>query len=190
MERKNGPWTVKGTSRKYRNDLFEMCEDRVTQPDGEAGTYGTVKMKAGVSVIAVDDDGFAYLTRQFRYALGMDSTEVICGAVEENESPLGTAKREAKGEAGITAGHWIDLGYIDLDTSIVNCRSSLFIAKGLKVTEASPEGVETLKRVKVTLSEAVQMVMDCQITHAPSCTLILKAHKILKEGFGNPAGTS
>jgi 8-oxo-dGTP pyrophosphatase MutT (NUDIX family) len=120
----------------------------------------------------------------------MDSTEVICGAVEENESPLDAAQREAKEEAGITAEHWIELGLVDLDTSIVNCRSSLFMARGLKVTEASPEGVETLKQVKVTLSEAVQMVMEGQITHSPSCTLIFKAHKILKEEFGNRSGTS
>jgi hypothetical protein len=29
-----------------------------------------------------------YLARQFRYALGKESIEVVCGALEENEPPL------------------------------------------------------------------------------------------------------
>jgi 8-oxo-dGTP pyrophosphatase MutT (NUDIX family) len=174
----NGPWAVEGTELKYRNEFIEVREDAVLRPDGDPGTYATVRIKPGVSVIAVDDEGYAYLTRQFRYALGGESVEVICGAVEEGESPLAAARREAAEEAGVVAERWDELGHVDMDTSIVNCRSSLFLARGLTLNEPKPESVETLTTLKVHLGEAVRMVMDSRITHAPSCALILKAFQL------------
>ncbi|HEV2860670.1 MAG TPA: NUDIX hydrolase [Pyrinomonadaceae bacterium] len=184
MGRKNGPWTVEESALKYKNEFIEVHEDKVTRPDGKPGSYATVTVKPGISVIAVDDAGDAYLTRQFRYVLGAESVEAICGAVEEDESPLEAARREAREEAGILADDWQEIGYVDLDTSIFSCRSTLFLARRLKLTEPSPEGVETLSVVKVPLAEAVRMVMDGRITHSPSCALILKAHLMLNEGVG------
>lgn len=184
MGRKNGPWTVEESTLKYKNEFFEVYEDEVTRPDGEPGTYSTVRIKQGVSVVAVDGDGNTYLTRQFRYVLGAESVEAICGAVEEDESPLDAARREAREEAGILADDWLEIGYVDMDTSIVGCRSTLFLARSLKLVEPSPEGVETLSAVKVQLAEAVRMVMDGRITHSPSCALILKAHVMLSGGAG------
>jgi 8-oxo-dGTP pyrophosphatase MutT (NUDIX family) len=180
----NGPWEVKGTDLKYRNQFIEVKEDAVTRPDGEPGTYATVSMKPGVSVVAVDDDGYTYLTRQFRYALGGESVEVICGSVEEGESPLAAARREAAEEAGVSAERWDELGHVDMDTSIVSCRSSLFLARGLTFKEPNPESVETLTTLRVHLREAVEMVMDSRITHAPSCALILKAFRLTGQARG------
>jgi 8-oxo-dGTP pyrophosphatase MutT (NUDIX family) len=182
----NGPWAVKGKTLKHRNEFMEVYEDEVIRPDGKPGTYSTVNIKPGVSVIAVDEAGDTYLTRQFRYALGAESVEVICGSIEEGESALDAARREALEEAGIIAKEWVELGYVDLDTSMVSCRSTLFLARGLTLTEASPEAVETLTTVKMPLRDAVRMVMDCRITHAPSCALILKALTML----GGAAGES
>lgn len=184
MGRKNGPWTVEESTLKYKSEFIEVYEDRVTRPDGEPGTYSTVTVKPGVSVIAVDGAGDAYLTRQFRYVLGAESVEAICGAVEEDESPLDAARREAREEAGILADDWQELGYVNMDTSIFRCRSTFFLARGLRLIEPSPEGVETLSVVKVPLAEAVRMVMDGRITHSPSCALILKAHMILGREAG------
>jgi energy-coupling factor transporter transmembrane protein EcfT len=51
-----------------------------------------------------------------------------------------------------------------------------FWLKQLTFTEADQEGTETIETLRIPLDEAVQMVMDNKITHAPSCVLILKAH--------------
>lgn len=106
MEKKNGPWTIKSTRRVYENELFKVFEDKVIKPDGKAGTYSTIKFIPGVSVLPVDDDGFIYLTKQFRYALGRIDLEVISGAIND-ESELEAAKRESKEELGIEAEEWI-----------------------------------------------------------------------------------
>jgi 8-oxo-dGTP pyrophosphatase MutT (NUDIX family) len=179
MVQKHGPWTIQETSHKYQNSFINVREDQVLQPDGQPGMYATVKMKPAVAILPIDSNGVVYLIRQFRYALGKESLEVVCGAVEEDEPRLEAAQREVQEELGIKAEEWNELGVFDLDTSIVHCPVHLFLAKQLTFTEANQEGTETIKTVRISFDEAVQMVMDNKITHAPSCLLILKAHNAL-----------
>ena len=179
MTKKYGPWTIQETSQKYENSFINVREDQVLQPDGQPGMYATVTMKPAVAILPIDSDRIVYLTRQFRYALGKESIEVVCGAVEEDEPPLEAARREVQEEIGIKAEEWSELGVFDLDTSIVHCPVYLFLVKQLTFTPANQEGTETIERFPIPLDEAVQMVMGNQITHAPSCVLILKAHKAL-----------
>lgn len=181
MEQKHGPWTIQETSHKYDNQFINVREDHVVQPDGQAGMYATVKIKPGVAILPLDNNGIVYLVQQFRYALGKESIEVVCGSIDEDESPLDAAIRELLEELGIQAEEWIDLGVMDIDTSIVNCPAHLFLVKQLTFTKTKREGTETIKPVKVPLNVAGQMVMDSAITHSISCVLILKAINALQK---------
>lgn len=174
MERKNGPWTIKSSTQIYKNDFIEVVEDAVVKPDKTDGTYATVQMKPGVCLLAIDDENNVYLTKQFRYALGGDSLEVIAGGMDEG-NPFENARREAKEEAGIEAEEWIDLGMIETDTGIVQCPAYFFAARKLKFSKAEREGVEVMKTVKMSFDEAVEKVLSGEIKHALSCLLILKA---------------
>jgi hypothetical protein len=113
MGRQYGPWTIQGTTLTYHNPFLEVHEDQVTQPDGQPGLYATITMSPGVAVLPVDDAGDVYLTRQFRYALGHESLEVVSGATEADEAPLEAARRELGEELGIAAGAWTPLGRVD-----------------------------------------------------------------------------
>jgi len=181
MAQKHGPWTIQETTQKYQNSFINVHEDQVLQPDGQPGMYATVKMKSCVAILPIDSDRIVYLTRQFRYALGKESIEVVCGAIEEDEPPFEAAQREVQEELGIKAKEWIDLGVFDLDTSIVHCPVYLFLTKHLSFTQTNQEGTETIERLRMPLEAAVQMVMDSKITHAPSCVLILKAGNALSK---------
>ena len=173
--RRHGPWVIHDSSEKFRNKFVSVTEDRVTQPDGNDGTFATVALNPGVSVLAIDEDGHAYLTRQFRYAIGADSVEVVSGAVEAGEDFRAAAKRELLEEVGLVAETWTDLGTIDMDTSILRCPVQLFVARGLQRVEKDPDPVERITPMKVACTEALSMVHEGVITHAPSCVLILKA---------------
>jgi len=190
MAQKYGPWTIKERDRKYQDSFIDVREDQVVRPDGQPGTYSTVVMKPGVAILPIDSDGSTgtgkanrtvYLVRQFRYALGKESLEVVSGGLEENEHPFEAAQREIHEELGIKAKEWSELGVFDIDTSIVHCPVHLFLARQLTFRESHQEGTETIETVRLSLDEAVQMVMDSKITHAPSCVLILKAHNVLAQ---------
>ena len=180
MPRQHGPWTVHESNRVYRNPFIEVVEDRVTRPDGQPGFYGTVAMKPGVAILPIDEDGTAYLTREFRYAIGRDSIEVAGGGIDEGESPLEAARREAREELGVEASEWIGLGSIDPFTAVVRSPAHLFLARGLSFTPTERDGTEVIESVRVPFEEAVRLVMDGSISHGPSCVLILKAARSLE----------
>jgi 8-oxo-dGTP pyrophosphatase MutT (NUDIX family) len=184
MTRKHGPWTICGSVEKYRNQFIEVVEDQVIEPQGEPGTYAVVRMKPGVSVLALDEDGTLYLTRQFRYAAGRESVEAVSGGRDEHEAARDAARRELREELGIEAEEWTELGVVDLDTSIVNCRAHLFLARRLKFSEKDEDATEEIEPVRLTLAEAVHWVMESRITHGPTCALILKAARLLSGGGG------
>lgn len=175
MKKRHGPWTITETALRFQNDFIEVREDQVIQPDGEPGSYAIVKVKPGVCVLPLDDNGFVYLTCQFRYALGKESLETATGAIEEGEPPLDAAQRELREELGFEAATWADLGTVHLDTSIIHCPVSLFLAKGLRFVGTDREGTETIRTVKMPLKEALGKVAASEILHGPSCVLLLKA---------------
>lgn len=177
--RSHGPWQIITTRQLYKDRFINVNVDDVVRPDGQPGTYSTVNIKAGVDVIAIDADAYAYLTVQFRYAIGRESIEVVSGGVEADEEPLAAAQRELKEELGIEARDWQTLGRIDVDTSLINCPGHLFLAQGLTFGDTAHEGSEIIKPMRVKFSQAVEMVLRSQITHAPSCALILKAYYYL-----------
>jgi 8-oxo-dGTP pyrophosphatase MutT (NUDIX family) len=174
MERKNGNWTIKETEKKFANDFFKVFNDKVVQPDGKDGSYATIEFVSGVTVLPIDDEDFVYLTKQFRYVAGQNTLEVVAGGIEE-EKTIDAAKREIKEELGITAGELTELGTIQLDNSIIKAQTTLFIAKKLSFGKTDRDDSEEMEMVKISFREAVEKVLNGEITHAPSCVLLLKA---------------
>ena len=179
-ERKHGPWTIKASECLHRDSFVEFWVEDVIKPDGEPGRYATLKMLPGVLVMALDSEGFVYLVRSFRYAVGRECVEAVMGGVEEGEAADEAACRELREEASIEAEEFLDLGLVDAITSQVFSPSRIYLARGLRFREPEREPTEKLELFKVTLDEAVQMVMDGRITQASSAVLILKASRVVK----------
>lgn len=177
----NGPWKIKASVEKYKNQWIRVREDQVIRPDGKDGIFGVVEMVEGVSVLPLDNEGFVYLTKEFHYALERDSIEVVSGAIDKNESALEAAKRELKEELGIEADKWIELGIVNPFTTAIKSPATMYLARELHFAEADPEGTERIDVIKVKLNDALKMVMEGKITHGPSCVLILKAVEYLKK---------
>ncbi len=176
-----GPWKILSSELKYKNPWIEVTEDKVLRPDGNPGIYGTVNILPGISVVAIDDDGYAHLVEVFQYGLGQNSIETVSGALDKGETPLAAAKRELKEELGIEAADWVDLGVIHQYTSIVkDAPQQLFLARKLKFGKFEREGTEVLKPVKVKFSEAVRWVLQSKIVDAQSGMAIMKANEYLR----------
>jgi ADP-ribose pyrophosphatase len=173
---------VEQTARIYRTPWVEVLEDKVIRPDGTPGLFTTVRLSPGVSVLALDEEGFAHLTSEYRYAVERESVEVVSGGVEVGETPLEAAKRELREELGLEAREWVDLGMVDPFTSIVHAPARLYLARGLTHTAHEREATEVINLVRVPMSEAVEMVVRGRVTHGPSCVLILKARLFLSHG--------
>lgn len=181
MAEKRGPWTLLDRTSKYSSEQLEVVEDGVIKPDGDPGTYSFVKVKGGSSALPIDEEGFVYLIKEFRYAVARESIEAASGAIEEGLTAEETARKEMREEQGIEAEELIALGTVDPITSIIDSPSHLFLARGLRFVEKNQEGGETMETVKMKLDEAVEKVMKNEITHGASCVLILRAANYLKK---------
>ena len=93
-------------------------------------------------------------------------------------------RRELREELGIESERWLTLGEVHPLTSMLLAPARLFIARGLSFFEPQPQGAESIRAIKLKLSEAVRMVMESEINHAPSCVLILKASHFLNQNKG------
>lgn len=95
-----GPWTVNSTDLRYKSEWVEVREDQIVRPGCYEGTFTVVRMKRGISVLAIDADDSVYLTREYRYAVERDSVEVVSGAIDGDETEEEAARRELKEELG------------------------------------------------------------------------------------------
>jgi ADP-ribose pyrophosphatase len=165
----------------YRDPWIAVTRDEVIRPDGLPGSHCIVRLKAGVTVLAIDEADNAYLTEEFHYAVGRETLEAVSGGMDDGEDPAATARRELAEELGITAAEWIDLGVCDPFTSVVVSPTRLFLARKLSFGAAQLEGTESLRMRVLPFAEAVAAALDGRITHAPTCLLLLKARLWLAE---------
>jgi ADP-ribose pyrophosphatase len=174
LMRDHGPWKILKSEQMYGDPWIQLFRDQVQRPDGKAGTYATVHLKAGVCVVAMDHVGTLHLTKEFHYAVGRVTIEGVSGGIECDESSALAATREMAEELGITAGCWTRLGTVDPFTAAVLSPVDLYLAEDLTFNETNPEGTELIEHVTMTLDEAVQGVYEGVITHAPTCIIILR----------------
>jgi ADP-ribose pyrophosphatase len=171
----HGPWQIVLSHEIYRDDWIHLRKDDVIRPDGRPGIHSVLTIKPGVTVLAMDDSRQVYLTEEFHYAVGRVTVEAVSGGCDQGENLLDAGRRELREELGIEAADWLDLGTIDPFTTNVVSPTRLFVARALRFHDSAPEGTELIRPVKMPLADAVAMVMDGRITHAPSCVLIVKA---------------
>src|SRR5690606_11398578 len=148
--------------------------DEVIRPDGSDGSYATVRIKPGVCVVAVDDQGRVHLTEEFHYAVGRITIEGVSGGIEPGDTAIETAHRELIEELGITAEQIHSLGTTDAFSATIDSPTALFVATGLTLGCPQPEATELIRPVVMPLDEAVQGVLSGVITHSPTCIVLLR----------------
>jgi ADP-ribose diphosphatase len=176
-----GPWKVKISRDVYIDPWIRVQIDDVIRPDGRPGIHSIIHIKPGVCVLAMDEERNVYLTEEFHYAVGRVTIEAVSGGVEMGELPRQAAERELREELGLVAALWTELGVIDPFTANVASPVSLFLAQELTHVETAQEGTETIKKIHLPLAEAMQLLTDGKITHAPTCVLLLKLQQLMAD---------
>ncbi len=174
------PWQTLQSRDVYENPWIHVVENQVINPNGGKGIYGVVHFKnKALGIVPVDDEGYTWLVGQYRYALNEYSWEIPEGGGPLHMDILDSAKRELKEETGMEAQDWSLICRIHTSNSVCNEEGFIFLAQKLTFGESQPEETEQLIVRKVHLSEAVEMVMENQITDSLSIAGLLKAARLL-----------
>ncbi len=173
------PWKKISSKQVYDNPWVSVHHQEVIKPNGQLGIYGMAHFKNFAAVVLpLDHDNNTWLVGQYRYTLNEYSWEIPMGGGALNSDILEAAKRELKEETGMKANLWTPLGNIHTSNSVTDEVGYLYLAEDLTFGEAEPDDTEILALKKVSLQEAVRMVMDSEITDSLSIAAILKVARI------------
>jgi 8-oxo-dGTP pyrophosphatase MutT (NUDIX family) len=163
---------------EYRCDEFEL-------PSGVRGQYHYAHTHGAVMVIPVGGDGRIAMVRQYRYLVGGDSLEFVCGGVREGDTFEKTAREELAQEAGLRAERWTEVGSFVPFNGICDETCLVYQATGLSPAEAEPDETEEFERVQVTPEEIARMIGGGEIRDG----MTLAAWALLcAQGFGSGSG--
>ena len=169
------PWKLQASKQIHDSPWLSLAEDEVINPGGGVSHYGKINFKnIAIGVIPLDENDNTWLVVQYRYVPDCYSWEIPMGGGPLNIDPLESAKRELKEETGLTATRWEELMHLHTSNSVTDERGIIYVAKGLTEGETEFEETEDLKVIKLPLEEALQRVMDGEITDSVSVAGLLK----------------
>ena len=96
-----------------------------------------------------------------------------------NIAPLESAKRELKEETGLIASDWQELMKLHTSNSVTDERGLVYVARNLRQGETEFEETEDLLIQKLPLEEAIERVLNGEITDAISVAGLLKLKHLL-----------
>ncbi|WP_138991861.1 NUDIX hydrolase [Larkinella sp. C7] len=179
MEFTENPWKTLASTVVYDNNWLKIRHEEVVTPANTPGIYGVVSFKnKAVVVVPIDQDGYTYLVGQYRYPLEEYSWEVPEGGAPIGTDLLESARRELKEETGLEAEKWTMIGRIHTSNSATDEEGFLYIAEELTQGAHEPEETEQLQIRRVSLADAVEMVMNSEITDALSVCALLKVARL------------
>lgn len=172
---KDNPWKKTGSRVVYETPWISVTEFEIINPAGKPGTYGTVHFKnIAVGIIALDDEDNITLVGQYRFPIEQYSWEIPAGGCPEGTDPLDSAKRELLEETGLVAKEWSLLLKMYLSNAVGDELAMVYLAKNLSQHQAQPDETEKLQLQRIPFKNALERVMDGEITDAISIAAILK----------------
>ena len=180
MDQEPNPWQTLTSAVVYDNPWIAVRHEDVRNPSGGLGIYGVVSFKnQAIGVVPVDDQGNTYLVGQYRYTLNEYTWEIPEGGGPLGTDPLEAAQRELREETGFAAARWTLIARMHTSNSVTDEEAFIYLAQELTAGESEPEETEQLRVKKLPLAQAVDMVMDSQITDSMSAYGLLKVARLL-----------
>lgn len=170
-----GGWQQLASEEVYDNPWIRVTHEQVITPGHTKGIYGRVHFKNhAVGMIPLDEFGNTWLVKQSRYTLNTFTWEIPEGGAGEGENILLAAKRELEEECGLCAKKWRHLRTIHQSNSVTDEVGDIFVAEDLYVGKQALEVTEDIEVLKLPLSEAVNMVLNNEITDSLSVAGLLQ----------------
>lgn len=162
----------------FSGHLIKVKVDKVILPDGKTTTREIVMHNGGVGIIAVDENGYVPMVKQYRIAAKQMLFEIPAGKLEKDEDPLEAGKRELREETGYEAGTMDHLGTFYATPGYDEEKIAIYLARDLTFKGQDLDDGEFLNVRKYKLEELFRMAMDNEICDAKTEIAILKAHAI------------
>ncbi len=171
----------KSTETIYDGKVIRLERDIAILENGTEAVREVVRHPGGVGVVAMDDEGFVYMVRQFRYPFFETTLEIPAGKLDKCGEDTKTAGiRELREETGLVAENFEYLGSFFATPGFCDEKISIYFATGLTQGETDPDEDEFVECEKYKLDDLVAMIEHGEIKDAKSVIGILMVKNKVK----------
>lgn len=164
---------------KYSGVIIDVCLDRAELCDGRTVRREVAVHPGGAAILPIDDEGFCYCVRQYRYPVGTALLEAPAGKLDISEDPAACAERELSEETGFTADEIIYLGSVYSSPGFSTETIHIYLALGLHAGTSHPDDGEFLNVERHHIDELFAMSMSGELRDGKTLIAVMKAKAIL-----------
>ena len=155
-------WEILSSEYLLESKWINVRKDKVRMPKGvELDDFYILEYPDWINVIAITEEGYFVLERQYRHGTQTVEYEICAGVIEEGEEPIVAAQRELYEETGFGGGEWCLYCVTAPNPAAMTNRNYTFLAKGVKqISSQHLERTEDIDVIVVSREEVKQILKD------------------------------
>jgi len=155
-------WKVISSEKLFSAPWLNVRKDVCELPDGrQHNDYYILEYPDWATAFALTEDNKVVMVRQYRHGLGVISTELPGGVIDNNEKPKDAIARELLEETGYKFDLIEELGKVSPNPATSTNYMHMFLAKGgKKVAEQKLDDTEDVEVLIHTIDEVKQLIKE------------------------------
>ena len=157
----------------YEGRAIKLRVDTVRMPSGRETRREIVEHRDCVAIVAIDANDNVLLVNQFRKAVEKELLEIPAGGIDPGEDPVTAVRREMQEETGYLPRKVERLGGFYSTPGYCTEYLHLYLATDLTPSQLYAEDTESIKLVRVPLSQIPSLIASGKICDAKSIAGLL-----------------
>jgi ADP-ribose pyrophosphatase len=176
-------WKVVESKRLFSEPWFTVRKDICELPNGKKhSAYYILEYPDWATAFALTEDNKVVMVRQYRHGLGVVSTELPGGVIDEGENAAQAIARELMEETGYEFESIEEMGKVAPNPATSNNYMHMFLAKGgRKVADQKLDATEDVEVLIHSVDEVKQLIRENKIVQSLHSTCIFYALEKLGE---------
>ena len=157
----------------YDGQVVKLRVDTVRMPGGRETRREIVEHSDCVAIVAIDADDNVLLVKQFRKSVEKELLEIPAGGIDPGEDTVTTVHREMQEETGYLPQKVERLGGFYSTPGYCTEYLHLYLATDLTLSQLFAEDTESIKLVRVLISQIPSLITSGSICDAKSIAGLL-----------------